>query len=110
VERLQANELARPWGHTQDTPDMAWIERQPIAAHECAEFEASVQHYQAEARLERQQQRNQESLFEAPLSRKDLSSCRREAITRALVAHGSLSFKRRRFTLPLKRVIWSNIS
>ena len=108
--RLQANELARPWGHDADTPDTAWIERKPIDAEDRRAFQTSVQQFDTEARLDKQQERNQESLFEVPLSRKELSSCRREAISRALVKHGFLSFKRRRFTLPLKRVLWSNIS
>ncbi len=104
--RLQANELARPWGHKAQTPDIAWIERQPIAAEERDAFALSVQQFENEARLEKQNER----LPGIPLGAKDIASCRRVAISRALVAHGLLLFRRRRITLPIKRVIWSNIS
>ena len=104
--RLQANELARPWGHNADTPGITWIERRPVCAEVCAEFAASVQQFETEAQLERQKDR----LEGIPLGAKDIASCRRVAISRALVARGFLLFRRRRFTLPFKRVIWSNIS
>lgn len=103
--RLQANELARPWGHNADTPDSAWHRRQPIDAEERIAFIESVQQIEQEARQERQK----DLLPEMPLGPRDMASTRREAISRALAKHGLLSFRRRRFTLPLKRVIWSNI-
>ena len=103
--RLQANELARPWGHNADTPDIAWAERSQIDAQDRAAFAASVQQFQIEERQQRQSQ-----LFEGvPLGPKDEKSCRRVAISRALVAHGLLSFRRGRFTLPINRAVWSNV-
>ncbi len=103
--RLQANELARPWGHSQPTPDITFIERQSISAEDRAAFAASVQQIENEERQHRQQ-----SLLEGmPLGPKDEKSCRRVAISRALVAHGLLSFRRRRITLPINRVVWSNV-
>ena len=103
--RLQANELARPWGHLADTPDIAWVTRSQIGADVRAAFSASVQQFESEERLQRQQ-----PLFEGiPLGPKDEKSCRRVAISRALVAHGFLSFRRRRITLPINRAVWSNV-
>ena len=102
--RLQANELACPWGHNADTPDTAWATRSPISAVDRTAFATTVQQIQAEERQLRQQ-----PLFEGiPLGPKDEKSCRRVAISRALVAHGFLSFRRRRITLPFNRVVWSN--
>jgi hypothetical protein len=103
--RLQANELARPWGHNADTPDITWQQRRPIDAEDRAAFIESVQQLEQEARQERQK----DLLPETPLGPRDMASARREAISRALVQHGLLLFRRRRFTLPLKRVVWSNI-
>jgi hypothetical protein len=104
--RLQANELARPWGHAQPTPDIAFNERLPISTEDRSAFAASVQQFEAEER----QQRQQQLLEGMPLGPRDQKSCRRVAISRALVAHGLLSFRRRRFTLPIKRSVWSNVS
>jgi transposase InsO family protein len=104
--RLQANELARPWGHNADTPDIAWIERQPIAPDDRAAFATKVSTFELEERQEKQRY-----LLEGiPLGPRDIASARRVAISRALVAHGLLSFRRKRFTLPIKRSIWSNVS
>jgi len=103
--RLQANELARPWGHNQPTPDIAFVERDPITAQDRSAFAISVQQLEAQER----QQRQQQLLEGMPLGPKEIVSCRRVAISRALVAHGLLSFRRRRITLPIKSVIWSNI-
>lgn len=103
--RLQANELARPWGHHADTPDIAFIEREPINNQDRIAFHTSVQQFETQER----QQRQQQLLQGVPLGPKDQKSCRRVAISRALVAHGLLSFRRRRITLPIKRVVWSNV-
>ncbi|MCY3024522.1 MAG: hypothetical protein NTW87_36565 [Planctomycetota bacterium] len=65
----------------------------------------SVQQLEQEARQERQN----DLLPGMPLGPKDMASIRREAISRALVEHGLLLFRRRRSTLPLKRVIWANV-
>ena len=104
--RLQANELARPWGHNAPTPQIAWNERSPIDPQDRAAFATTVQQLELEVRLQKQQ----ELLPQMPLGPKEIVSARRVAISRALVQHGLLSFRRRRFTLPIKRVITSNIS
>jgi hypothetical protein len=96
--RLQANEQSKPWGFDQDTPDIAWIERSPISATERAAFQQTVSVYQQELRQEKQQ----DLLEGIPLGPKDIASIRRAAICRALVKHGFLSIRRKRFTLPLK--------
>jgi hypothetical protein len=91
--------------HNQPTPDIAWIERETFPPQDRSSFAASVQQFETEER----QQRQQQLLEEMPLGPKDIASCRRVAISRALVAHGLLSFRRKRITLPIKLVIWSNI-
>jgi hypothetical protein len=103
--RLQANELARPWGHNADTPDIAWALRSPISAEDRSAFATSVQQIETEER----QLRQQPLLEGIPLGPKDQKSCRRVAISRALVAHGLLSFRRRRISLPINHAVWSNV-
>ena len=104
--RLQANELARPWGTDADTPQIAWIERDPITPEVRAGFAAAVRLAEAELR----QTKQPELLPGMPLGPKDEASIRREALSRALTAQGFLCVRRRRFTLPIKRSILSNIS
>lgn len=103
--RLQANELARPWGFDQDSPDLAWIERQPLADQLRREFQTSIALAEDQIRSCKQQ----DLLPGMPLSPKATAAVRREAIGRALVQHGLLFVRRRRFTLPIKRSIVSNI-
>ena len=96
--RLQANAESRPWGFTQDTPDSAWHKRATILPTDRHAFRHSVDLYQQEVRQEKQQQ-----LLEGlPLGPRDIASARRVAICRALVNHGLLSIRRKRFTLPFK--------
>ena len=95
--RLQANEESRPWGFNQVTPDIAWIERQPLSPLDRAAFAQTVQLYEQQLRQERQQQ----LLEGVPLGPRDLASIRRVAICRALIKHGLLSIRRKRFTQPL---------
>lgn len=97
--RLQANEESRPWGFNQDTPDIAWIERTPLSTLDRTAFRSSVELYDQELRQEKQQ----ELLEGIPLGPRDIASIRRVAICRALVKHGFLSMRRKRFTLPFKR-------
>lgn len=98
--RLQANEQSKPWGFHQESPDMAWLERHPIEAQTRTQFQQSVQEILQELRQDKQQQ----LLPGIPLGRQDESSCLRVAISRALVKHDILSFRRGRFTLPFKRL------
>ena len=96
--RLQANEESKPWGFDQDTPDIAWAERAPLSPFDRAAFQHTVALYEQELRQEKQQ-----TLLEGiPLGPKDIASIRRVAICRALVKHGLLSIRRKRFTLPFK--------
>jgi len=104
--RLQANELSRPWGHDQDTPDIAWAERKPVSSLQRSSFAVAVR--QAETELS--QTKGQQMLPGMPLGPKDMASIRREAISRALTTQGFLCIRRRRFTLPIKRSWLSNIS
>jgi hypothetical protein len=96
--RLQANEESRPWGFDQATPDIAWLERKPLSALDRTAFDQTVHLYQQEIRQEKQQQ-----LLEGiPLGPRDIASARRAAICRALIKHGFLSIRRKRFTLPFR--------
>jgi len=54
---------------------------------------------------ELQLEKKAEMLVEMPFSSKDLRSFRRTAICRALVQHGFLLVRRKRFTLSFKRQI-----
>ena len=103
--RLQANELARPWGHQADTPEQAWQKGRATSPAERTAFQESVEQLEQEARQERQKH----LLPQVSLGPKDMVSVRREAISRALVEHGLLLLRRRRFTLALKRVIGANV-
>jgi transposase InsO family protein len=97
--RLYSNELAKPWGFNAPSPEIKWAERSPILPDERWAFHASVQ--QAESNL---RQLKQSQLLEGvPLGAKDSASLRREAISRVLVDHGFLTFRRMRFTLPFNR-------
>jgi transposase InsO family protein len=94
--RLQANELARPWGASQPTPDLAWAERAIITPQERAAFPTAVQDEEIEARSEQGYEPN------AALGHNAQATIHRVAIRRALVAIGILRFRRRRITLPIK--------
>ena len=96
--RLQANEESRPWGFDQNTPDIAWIERAPVSPLDRTAFRHTVQLCEQELRQDKQH----ELLEGIPLGPKDLASVRRVAICRALIKHGLLSIRRKRFTQPLK--------
>ena len=96
--RLQANEESRPWGSDQDTPDIFWLERPPLSPIVRTAFRQTVTCFEQELRQEKQQQ-----LLEGiPLGPKDIASIRRAAICRALIKHGFLSIRRKRFTQPFK--------
>ncbi len=105
--RLQANELARPWGAHQPTPDQAWADRRleshctmavssVITAEQRAAFRAAVEEEEIKARSEQGYETN------AALGHNAQAAVHRVAIRRALVAIGILRFRRRRITLPIK--------
>ncbi|HYG74972.1 MAG TPA: hypothetical protein VEK08_08225, partial [Planctomycetota bacterium] len=101
--RLQANETARPWGHNAGTPDIRWIERESISSEERFAFLTAVETHKIQVMQE---------LGLRPdglQTQKNVRSIEREAITRAVVAHGLLSVRRSRITLPIKSALASNI-
>ena len=101
--RLQANETARPWGHNAETPDIHWIERESISSEERFAFLAAVE-------TQKIQTISELGLLPGmPPSPKEGRNIERIAISRALVAHGLLSVRRSRITLPIKSVFRSKI-
>jgi Integrase core domain len=95
--RQQANELARPWGASGASPEQVWQARQGIGAEERASFRASVAALEEQGRHRRGLAPGQEP------GHAEEASVMREAIRRALVAHGLLLFRRRRIPLPILR-------
>jgi hypothetical protein len=83
--RLEANQTARPWGHRGPTPDEAWQERRPIAAHEREALSEEVRRREREARQE------QGYPVDGALEPVAIAAVRRLALRRALVAQGLLS-------------------
>jgi hypothetical protein len=77
--RLQANELARPWGHLGPSPVEAWRSRKRISAKERKRFARMVRTCLRQLEIERRPVADQRAL-------------QREAIARALVRHGLLAF------------------
>jgi len=94
--RLQANELARPWGAHQPTPDQAWAERALITPEERTAFRTAVQDEESQVRWEQGYQATAALRYHAR------AAVHRVAIRRALVALGLLRLSRRRITLPIK--------
>ena len=101
--RLQANELARPLGAAQPTPDQAWTERSAIAREERTAFRAAVHEEETQARWEQGYEATAALRYHAQ------AAVHRVAIRRALVAFGLLTLSRRRITLPIKTTKVANI-
>jgi hypothetical protein len=95
--QAEANATARPRGPQQPTPDNLWAARTPLAAKDRADFQATVERRRTEARNEAG--RSQDEILTPSADR----AIDRQAIRRALVEHGYLLFKRRRFPLPIKK-------
>ena len=95
--RLEANETARPWGPMGPTPQEVWEKRPPITDLERRMFLTS---YKAYAWAERERQGVDPN---AVLDHFQQARIDRAAITRALVEHGYLEFRRRRVTPPILR-------
>jgi len=85
--RLQANELARPWGHLGPTPTEAWQARKPITLRDRQQFAGKVQ-----VCLRRNKTRRENA------SR--VRAARREALAQALVEHGLLEVTTRNVPKP----------
>ena len=96
--RLQANAESKPWGFAEHSPDEAWRARPFLSPRDRSAFIHAVSLYDAELRHEKQR----DLLEGLPLGPKDIASIRRAAICRALVNHGFLSIRRKRFTLPIR--------
>lgn len=102
--RLQANELARPWGHKAECPLEAWMQRNRLRDEDRNALEAEIQKVEPEVRQE---------LGLLPLlegSNREEEAVKRICIVRALIQRGFLSIRRRSFTPPIKRSLWARIS
>ena len=94
--RLEANALTRPWGAKSPTPDQAWNQRTLLSSEQRAAFLASVK------RLEQEERQTEGIPTDRDLDHYAQSAVNREAIRRALVAHGFLLFTRRSIPLPIR--------
>jgi len=95
-----ANEVVRPAGYLEPTPEERWRRRRPIAQEERAAFQAAVQKRVPGAR---------ERLGILPgleLSRQERNSVMRLALAQALVDQGLLQVRRRRITPPFPLRFW----
>ena len=101
--RLVANAEHHPWGLAQPTPDQAWASRSPLTEELRQALAASVQQLIPQARLELKLDPN---IPWDQLDRWKQGAVLREAVRRALVEHGILRIRRKRFTqpLPVKKV------
>ena len=95
--RRQANETARPWGWQGPTPLESWEGRTEIGEEERNLFQATYEAYVQQERCVRQIDP------EAALDHWQQASIDRVAISRALVKHGYLEFRRRRVAPPIIR-------
>src|SRR5262245_2924569 len=77
--QLQANELARPWGHLGPTPAQAWQSRKPISDNERNRFGRAVRACVHELEEQRGAAGGQRQL-------------QREALARALIRDGLLVY------------------
>jgi transposase len=77
--RLQANELARPWGLCGPTPEQSWQMQQPVSCGERQRFARTVRTYEQEQEKQRGVENGQRP-------------AQREAIVRTLVRLGLLTF------------------
>jgi transposase InsO family protein len=103
LAQAEANATARPRGPTGPTPDEAWTGRQPLTATDRQLFQTTVARRRTEARIE------QALPTDGPLPTASARAIDRRAIRRALVEHGYLLFRRRRFTLLIRKQKVANI-
>jgi transposase InsO family protein len=101
--RHQANCIARPWGAHGPVREEVWMHRKHLSAAERTTFRAATKRLQEEARWARG------IPLERDLDHYAQAAIDREAIRRALVAHGLLWFTRRRIPSPIKRPKVTNI-
>ena len=93
--RLMANETARPGGFHRPTPNERWRIRLLLSSEERERSQAAVAERREQARKELG------CLPGIDPGRAMAAAVDRRAITRALVAHGILNFRRRRISLPI---------
>ncbi|GEM_PF-3342629 len=100
VERARrvANAEHHPWGLAQPAPDQAWAARTPIPHRLRQTLAASVAQLIPEARLKLQIEPN---IPWDQLNRWKQGAVLREAVRRALVEHGILRIRRKRFSPPI---------
>ena len=102
--RLQANETARPRGPNGPTPEQAWGARTPIR-------EEARAHFGGELERCRREVREQAGVpVGETVDAETAARWERLALARALVARGLLEIRRRRVSLPLKRLFAARIS
>ena len=102
--RLMANETLRAPSPSSPTPDERWNQRTPVRPAERASFRAAVERYRLLARGE------QGVLPGVETSAHTEATIERIAISRALVAHDLLEYRRRSITLPITPQFRANIS
>src|SRR5262249_43756893 len=95
VARHQANRVLRPWGASGPAHEEVWNQRRLVSAEKRTAFRTTLQQLEQEARLEGG------IPLEADLDHYFQAALDRQAISRALVAHGFLWFTRRRIPLPI---------
>jgi len=91
--RLQANDHGRPRGFTGASPAQMWYERERVYDNEREDFQGKVE----ELRLHGRSERGYFPMITLPQGEED--SIDRVAISRACVALGYLSYRRRRIPL-----------
>jgi hypothetical protein len=96
--RRVANAEHRPWGLAQPTPDQAWASRAPILPLLRQALAATVDRLIPDAKLELHIDPNIPWL---QLNRWKQGAVLREAVRRALVEHGILRIRRKRFSQPI---------
>jgi transposase InsO family protein len=94
--RLMANETSRPGGFHAPTPNQLWRIRLLLSQGERESFQKTVEAFRAEEQKEAGGFLPGMDPGPAICAKID-----RRAITRALVAHGILNFRRRRISLPI---------
>jgi len=102
--RLQANQTARPRGHLEPTPVDLWKRREAVSPAERHLFGETVR------RMEKQARKDLVLPPEGTLGPRDAAQVRRIGITRALVEHGYLFFRRRRIPSSIKSRLLTKIT
>lgn len=102
--RLQGNTTARPRGPKGPTPETVWEARTPIREETREHFVRELERCRLDVR------KDAEVGLEEELDPETASRLERLAMARALVARGLLQIRRRRVSLPLKRLFAAKIS